>query len=270
MGKPVYDTVILSDLHLGSETARAAEALAMLEQASFRRLILLGDIFCDLNFRRLKKEHWQFLSYIRKLSNPKRGIEVVWVEGNHDSGLIDVMSHLVGTRAYSEYIWEHAGRRHLAIHGHQFDGFVLNNRLSLINIGSHIHLLIQKLGGRGRRLAQWLDHWNTRWLRLSRKVAGGALAAAKARGAAVVICGHTHAAMSLERDGIRYFNSGAWTNGRPTYITIAEEDIQIHEYNTGIDDCYSGEERRNTAAPASGLAGNAGLSGDAEYEPAYC
>src|SRR3974390_654649 len=100
MGRPSYDTVILSDLHLGSESARAEEALETLQSMSFRRLILLGDIFADLNFRRLKKEHWRFLSYIRKLSNPKRGVEVVWVEGNHDLGLTEVMSHLVGVPAY--------------------------------------------------------------------------------------------------------------------------------------------------------------------------
>ena len=94
------DTIILSDLHLGSEVSRASDAVRMLKSASFNRLILLGDIFSDLNFRRLKKEHWQFLGYIRKLSNPKREIEVVWVEGNHDHGLSDVMSHLVGIRVY--------------------------------------------------------------------------------------------------------------------------------------------------------------------------
>src|SRR5246127_4095499 len=107
MKTPCFDTVILSDLHLGSEVSRANAALRTLKAISFRRLILLGDIFCDLNFRRLKKEHWQFLGYIRKLSNPKRQIEVVWVEGNHDHGLSDVMSHLVGIRVYDEYVWEY-------------------------------------------------------------------------------------------------------------------------------------------------------------------
>jgi len=92
MNGPCFDTVIISDLHLGSEVSRAEAALRMLKETSFRRLILLGDIFCDLNFRRLTKEHWKFLSYIRKLSNPKRNIEVVWVEGNHDHGLSEVMS----------------------------------------------------------------------------------------------------------------------------------------------------------------------------------
>src|SRR6266699_4333119 len=100
MKTPCYDTVILSDLHLGSEVSRAEAALQMLKAVSFSRLILLGDIFCDLNFRRLTKEHWKFLGYIRKLSNPKRAIEVVWVEVNHDQGLANIMSHLVGVRVY--------------------------------------------------------------------------------------------------------------------------------------------------------------------------
>src|ERR1700678_3965336 len=119
---PSYDTLILSDLHLGAEMSRASEALRVLQENKYRRLILLGDIFADLNFGRLKKGHWKFLSFIRKLSNPKRKVEVVWVEGNHDHGLTEIMSHLVGVRVYQEYRWEYHGKRHLAVHGHQFDG----------------------------------------------------------------------------------------------------------------------------------------------------
>src|SRR6266851_466011 len=74
MSSAVYDTLILSDLHLGSEISRAEQATRMLRENRFRRLILLGDIFSDLNFGRLTKPHWKFLGYIRKLSNPKRGI----------------------------------------------------------------------------------------------------------------------------------------------------------------------------------------------------
>lgn len=39
------DTLILSDLHLGSEASRAADAVQLLRTVSFNRLILLGDIF---------------------------------------------------------------------------------------------------------------------------------------------------------------------------------------------------------------------------------
>jgi metallophosphoesterase superfamily enzyme len=99
MSSTIYDTLILSDLHLGSEVSRAEDALRALRSHLFRRLILLGDIFSDLNFGRLTKPHWKFLSYIRKLSNPKRGVQVIWVEGNRDQGLSTLMSHLVGGKS---------------------------------------------------------------------------------------------------------------------------------------------------------------------------
>lgn len=61
MQAPAFDTLLLSDVHLGSDISRARDALAVLESCTYRRLILLGDIFSDLNFGRLNGEHWMFL-----------------------------------------------------------------------------------------------------------------------------------------------------------------------------------------------------------------
>jgi len=246
----VYDTLILSDLHLGSEVSRAEDALRMLRANRFRRLILLGDIFSDLNFGRLRKPHWKFLSYIRKLSNPKRGVQVVWVEGNHDHGLSNVMSHLVGVKVYQEYQWDFAGYRHLAIHGHQFDRFVVNNFL-FSRLGSCLYLQLQKIDLKGKSLSRFLDRLNTRWLRLSSKVASGAITHARLRQADRVFCGHTHRALSCERDGVSYYNCGAWTDLHPTYITVDSEGVRIHAYGERLDDRDSSEERsRIDSAPA--------------------
>ena len=229
LGDDTCDTLIISDLHLGSIISRAEDALRMLQSKTFRRLILLGDIFCDLNFRRLKKEHWDLLSYIRKLSNPKRKVEVVWVEGNHDRGLSEVMSHLVGIRVYQEYHWSFAGMRYLAIHGHQYDSFLVRNA-TLSALGEWIYIHLQKLDSKSKFVSRFLDRQNSRWMRLSPKVASGALAYAWQRGADVVFCGHTHMAMQAERKGIRYFNSGCWTTESPTYITVGEFGVRIHDY----------------------------------------
>ena len=225
------DTIIVSDLHLGSEVSRAPAALKMLKSASFNRLILLGDIFSDLNFRRLKKEHWQFLGYIRKLSNPKREVEVVWVEGNHDWGLTEVMSHLVGVRVYQEYAWDFCGVRHVAVHGHQFDRFVSRNRV-LSGLLSALHLALQKMSFGKKRITGFLERFDTAWLRLSEKVARGALAHAKMKGARRVFCGHTHEALSFVRDGVEYYNSGSWTQEVPTYIAIDHLGVRVNEYRT--------------------------------------
>jgi UDP-2,3-diacylglucosamine pyrophosphatase LpxH len=234
MDPPLYDTLILSDLHLGSETSRAGDALRMLKGNRFRRLILLGDIFADLNFGRLTKQHWKFLGYIRKLSNPKRQVEVIWVEGNHDHGLTEVMSHLVGVRVYQEYIWEYAGLRHLAIHGHQFDRLSAKN-LRLNYLGTLFYLQLQKLDGKGKPVARLIDRLNTRWLRMSSKVASGALFHARLRKVDRIFCGHTHEAMHLERDRCHYYNAGGWVDASNTYITIDAEGVRIREYQPSHD-----------------------------------
>jgi UDP-2,3-diacylglucosamine pyrophosphatase LpxH len=261
----VYNTLILSDLHLGGETSHAREATRVLKENRFQRLILLGDIFADLNFARLTKEHWKFLGYIRKLSNPKRNIEVVWVEGNHDHGLTNIMSHLVGVRVYQEYAWEYRGMRHIAIHGHQFDGFQVN-RVRLSRFGTAVYLQLQKLDFKKKPIVRLIDRLNTRWLRMSEKVASGALALARHRQAERVFCGHTHEALHVERDGISYYNSGGWVDSRLTYLTIDEMGVQIHEYRERADDRDSGEERSEADSALADFADEAGLLEDVEYE----
>jgi UDP-2,3-diacylglucosamine pyrophosphatase LpxH len=264
-----HDVVILSDLHLGSEISRACEALELLRSIRFQCLILLGDIFCDLNFRRLKKEHWRFLSYIRKLSNPKRGVKVIWVEGNHDYGLTDVMSHLVGVPVYKEYTWESAGELNLAVHGHQFDNFMIQNYVWMNGLAGNLHLFIQKLSSEGRCLAQLLDRLNTKWQRLTPKVAKGALAYARSRGATRIFCGHTHQTIAVASNGVSYYNAGSWTNSQPSYITVLGKEININVYIGRTGDCYTCQERGDAASSASDFIDESGLPADVEYESVF-
>jgi len=267
-GDRVYDTLIISDLHLGADMSRARDALRVLRENKYRRLILLGDIFADLNFGRLKKEHWKFLGFIRKLSNPKRHVEVVWVEGNHDLGLAQIMAHLVGVRVYQEYQWEYQGVRHLAIHGHQFDTFLIKNLQFNHLFGTLLYLQLQKWDTKNKVLTRFLDRLGTRWQRLSEKVADGALAHAHHQHASRVFCGHTHAAMTRREHGVDYFNCGAWIDARPTYITIDEEGVRIREYVERPEDANrnSDADEDRTASEFDDSADEAGLFEDGEYE----
>jgi UDP-2,3-diacylglucosamine pyrophosphatase LpxH len=269
MSATMLDTLLISDVHLGSEVSRAQDALDLLRSVSFRRLILLGDIFSDLNFRRLTGEHWRFLSYIRKLSNPKRKIEVVWVEGNHDKGLSKVMSHLVGLPVYQRYAWEYEGKRHLAIHGHQFDRFVSRDLL-ISRIGEFIYYEIQKLEGNEKAVSRYLDRLNTRWLRLCTKVSSGAISYARQGGIDRMFCGHTHVAMHLEQDGIEYYNTGAWINPTATYIAVGSEGVHIHEYDCRIDNRDPSEERGQQSADPADVAVQPGLPTLTKYQSVRC
>jgi len=263
------DTLLLSDVHLGSDISRARDALSVLHSCSYRRLILLGDIFSDLNFGRLNGEHWMFLSQIRKLSNRKRKIEVVWVEGNHDHGLSKIMSHLVGIPVYQRYVWEYQGIRHLAIHGHQFDRFVANNAL-LSRVGELLYARIQKLDHRNKNFSRYLDRLNTQWLRLESKVESGAIAYAKSGHVARIFCGHTHLSAHCERDGVSYYNTGCWVDSRPTYITIGEEGVCIRDYDGAAYHRDPSKKREPQLAPPVNVFEPAGLSALGAYESLRC
>jgi UDP-2,3-diacylglucosamine pyrophosphatase LpxH len=223
------ETVIVSDVHLGSAVSRAKDLLEVLQAHRFRRLILLGDIFSDLNFKRLTREHWELLSYIRKLSNPRRRVEVIWVEGNHDNGLSEVMSHLVGVEVLEEFDWDYGGKKYLAIHGHQFDRFLVDSQV-LSDITSRLYLWIQKYDFRQQRFSRYLDKLNTSWLRMTPRVAAGALSLAANRKADYIFCGHTHFAVQCEQNGIEYFNTGCWTQSPASYITIDHQGVKLNHH----------------------------------------
>ena len=99
-------------------------------------------------------------------------------------------------------------------------------------IGTLLYLQLQKWDSKNKTLTRFLDRLGTRWQRLSPKVAEGALTHARHHQAARIFCGHTHAALHKHDDehGIDYFNCGAWIDAHPTYITVGEEGVQIHEY----------------------------------------
>src|ERR1051325_10695892 len=96
---PLADALIISDLHLGAENCQAKPLVEFLQaildgNLPARRLIINGDVFDSIDFRRLKKTHWKVLSQIRHLSDK---IDVIWIAGNHD-GPAEVVSPLLGVR----------------------------------------------------------------------------------------------------------------------------------------------------------------------------
>jgi UDP-2,3-diacylglucosamine pyrophosphatase LpxH len=212
------DTIIVSDIHLGSDVSRSRRLLQLLRGHTYRRLILNGDVFDDLNFRRMSKQDWKFLSYVRKMSSPRRGIEVVWVVGNHDGGVSEVLSHLLGVPVHEEFLFEIHGVRMLAIHGHQFDEWITEH-VTVTAIASWIYLMIQKLDPE-HRASRWVKRKSKKWLRLSEKIAHDAARYGTRHSAQAVFCGHTHHATEQEIHGVRYFNSGCWTDKPSQYITI--------------------------------------------------
>jgi len=219
-----FKTIIISDLHLGSPLARSKDLKKFLKGLEFDRLIINGDIFCDLNFSRLRKSDLHLLNLLRNLSKKK---DVVWIEGNHDAGLIRLLSAF-GIEVHEQYEFWWVGKCCVVVHGHQFDGAITEYpRIS--RFLSFLFVELQKVPGIKHWLPILMDKTAGKWQRLTPEVAKRALEFAKRKKYDLIFCGHTHERYADELDGIKYYNSGCWCGTINGYIEIAE-GISLKHY----------------------------------------
>jgi UDP-2,3-diacylglucosamine pyrophosphatase LpxH len=227
------DTLIVSDLHLGLPTARPRDVLKLLEQWRFERLILLGDVFHDWSFRHLCADTWRLLAYLRKLAH-QREIELIWVLGNHDRHLAQLVARLFGVEVRESFHWQHDGRSFVALHGDRFDRFVSRHH-RLAALFSHAYAFAHRWLAAGREWPQRLDRLNVRLSDLSEQVASGARGFAAEHEVDVIVCGHTHRPRHLVFDAavqggrrIEYVNTGCWVDGPASFVTIGATGVALN------------------------------------------
>lgn len=218
-------TIILSDFHLGSRVSRSKKIYELLKDFKFKKLILLGDVFESLNFGHLKENDWKLLSLISEFSKTRK---VKWVRGNHDRDFSKFFQTFTGAKVYRFYRWRYNHKKYLAIHGHQFDNFLVNNAV-ISFLATVLYNFIQLIDFSDKRISHFIKRSSKGWLRLSEKVAKRALLYAKLMQVDYIFCGHTHKALERKRRGVKYYNCGCWTDVPSTYITIDEEKIEINK-----------------------------------------
>ena len=224
------DAIIISDLHLGSENSQAKLITQFLESIIDRalctkRLIINGDVFDSIDFRRLKKNHWKVLSTLRHLSDK---VEVIWTCGNHD-GPAEIVSHLLGVEVHEEYIFHSGGRRIMVLHGHRFDDFIDDHPI-LTWIADVAYNTLQKIDRR-HYVARLAKSRSKTFLHCLEKVEQRSASHARYHHCDVVICGHTHHAASKQLGNVRYVNSGCWTELPATWLAVRSGEIEIHKYH---------------------------------------
>jgi UDP-2,3-diacylglucosamine pyrophosphatase LpxH len=228
-GEVVRDAVIISDLHLGSDNCEARQLTDFLEairseEIATSRLILNGDVFDSIDFRRLKKNHWRVLSLLRKLSDH---IEITWINGNHD-GPAEVISHLLGVEVRDEFILHSGNKKILFLHGHRFDEFIDNHPI-LTALADAIYRILQKID-RSHSFAKYAKKRSKTFLRCTQKIETSSVEYARKKGCDAVCCGHTHHAVANESGPVAYYNSGCWTEKPCHYLTVENGQVKLHEY----------------------------------------
>jgi UDP-2,3-diacylglucosamine pyrophosphatase LpxH len=231
----VYDAVVISDIHLGSDNCQARELVHFLEQIRrgampTRRLIVNGDVFDSIDFRRLRKQHWRVLSLLRKLSDE---IQITWITGNHD-GPAEIVSHLLGVTVRDEVVVNSGGKWILFLHGHRFDEFI--SRYPVITwFADRIYNLLQKLD-RSHYFAKLAKRKSKTFLRCAAKVEHDAVRYAAWHGCDAVCCGHTHHPAARTAGPTAYYNSGCWTEKPCHYLTVLDGVVELHAHQEVVAD----------------------------------
>lgn len=242
MEKKRYRTIVLSDIHLGTSSSKAKEAVHFLKHNLSDTLILNGDIIDGWQLRKSgswKKKHTKFFKLI--LKRAAKGTNIVYIRGNHDDFLDEVLPFTLGNFSIRrDMMLESGGKRYYVVHGDIFD--TVTTKLKWI----------AKLGDVSYTFLLWLNkhynHWREKrglpYYSLSQviksKVKGAVsfisdfetqlAAVAKTRHCHGVICGHIHTPADKMIGSIHYLNSGDWVESLTALVETHEGEWSIVYY----------------------------------------
>ena len=228
----MYDTVFISDVHLGTDRCNTDKFLKFLNQLDTKKLVMVGDIIdihCMEKYNTLwKTQHTKAVEKILELS--RKGTEVVYILGNHDA----VARKYVNTS--SSYLHQNLiicdsyvhhstkNRKFLCIHGDFYSEFSSGSwKQYFMNWGyetiTPLNIFLNKTFGfslinflksipRGKK---FIDKYEMDLIHHVRKIG-------EYDG---VIVGHIHHANIREYQGTTYMCAGDWTD---TCSALVEKD----------------------------------------------
>src|SRR5262245_7183608 len=208
--EPHTSLSIVSDLHLGSPFCLYDAFGRFLTALPAESTLVLNGDMVHRPQQPLPMAHAQVLERLQEEAEHRR---VVWLAGNHDAGAVLPAGGQI--RFASQLV---VGTRLLVVHGHHFD---------------HLTPWLRRAT---RLLRRWVQHQHRTgppahvlWYAKQRprlyglfthQVRRQAVRWAQAQGVAAIACGHTHCAEDSQVAGVRYLNTGSWTEWPPWYVAV--------------------------------------------------
>ena len=250
-------SAFISDVHLGTPDCKAAYLLDFLRQLRCEKLYLVGDIV-DLEALSRRRwwhaEHSAVIAEILQLA--RRGVDVVYIPGNHDAPLRGLHGQRFGgVRIELDAVHVGAdGRRYRVSHGDEYDPEHVG-RSWMLHLGEAMHRFIC---WSNRRVNAWRRRMDMPYLPLSIIVKSHVRKAlayirayeqrvaddARERGFDGHICGHIHFGQVRDVDGVLYLNDGDWV----------EHCTALVEHHDGAFELLHWTERQRSLAVRRGEA----------------
>ena len=249
--KSYYNSVFMSDFHIGAKQFDAKAALQFLQSFHAKKLYLVGDIIDGWKLK--KRWHWteDDSKIIDELIHKHdTGTKIIFLPGNHDEELRHLMPALrIKWRKFKNFEIHNSiihktaqAKKMLVLHGDQFDRKILQGPLSrwsdiaydwlLDLLDAHQPPEIQ-IGGENKKfsLAKYLNRQGQRALSLLNNFETMAYKEVKRKGLDGLICGHTHIPVLKTIKDITYANCGDWLRtGHCALVEHKEGELELIDW----------------------------------------
>ncbi len=270
--KAHYKTIVISDLHLGTENSKAKEVLRFLMTNTCDTLILNGDIIDGWQLKQTgkwRKKHTRFLKLVMETSSSLK-TRILYITGNHDDFLNNIVPfHFGNISILRDHIIESGNKRYYVTHGDIFDTITTNFRW-LANLGDtgYTFLLWLNKVYNNRRLRKGLPYHSLskiikykvkRALSYISRYEKELVNIARVKKCDGVICGHIHTPVISRYDNITYMNSGDWVEFLSALVEdyfgnwkiIYYSELTDEEKDAGMNGQSRSPLQPATAAPAA-------------------
>lgn len=272
-----YKTIILSDVHLGTEDCKIEEVNHFLKHTHCEKLILNGDIIDGWSLARRggwNEKHTRFVRLVLKKIE-KQDTDVVYLRGNHDDVLTRFLPLFFGKlRIVNEHIHENTRGNYLVVHGDGFDAVTMNHKWLAVlgDIGYQTLLRLNRVYNKYRS-------WRGKeYFSLSKAIKSRVKSAvsfvgkyeeqlqsfAEKRDCCGIICGHIHTPDDKMVGDIHYLNSGDWVESLTALVEYDDGRFEIFGYK---EFCQRLEEKERLKKLKKLAAGEADLEPVDETEP---
>lgn len=244
-----FRTIVISDVHLGTNGSKAKEVTDFLKYYSCEKLILNGDIIDGWQLRRSgkwKKKHTAFFRAMLKAMD-QHDTKVVYLRGNHDDFLDQVMPLKVGKyfSIRKDYVLKSGQKKFYVTHGDVFDTVTTHMKwlAYLGDVGYTFLLWLNKVYNNYRAwrglpyfsLSQKIKHRVKQAVSYISDFEEKLTELAKARGCDGVICGHIHQPAIRQFGDLTYMNSGDWVESLSALVEDHEGAWSLVYYTAELE-----------------------------------
>lgn len=212
------ETRIISDVHLGSRYCLIEEFMAFLAGLPDGDTLVLNGDTVDVRHGTMPPRHREALERLCEESLRRR---VVWVLGNHDERYAPADPRRIEIVRSLDI-----GRQVFVSHGYDFDNIMPYHKPFILAF-RFFHRVRIHLGAPPVHVAYYAKKFGVLYRVLQNHVAMNAVEHAQENGFAAAACGHTHSVEDRLIGGIRYINTGAWTERPLVYLSVTAEKVEL-------------------------------------------